>query len=78
LRVGVLTDGTADVDDRPPLYCCPDCDAMLTRVAVLALRLRKLSAQLHEAGKHAAGEWQLCDEEPCASTRRAFRYGGLS
>lgn len=43
---------------------CPYCDKCLTRAALLALRLRKVSAQTHDRLGHP-GPWQTCRKDPC-------------
>lgn len=56
---------------------CSYCDTALTRVAVLALRLRKVSIEAHKQRQHK-GEWPACEELSCAEDRRILRYGGLA
>lgn len=56
---------------------CPDCDAMLTRLAVLALTLRKFGVWAHREAGHPAANWQHCDRHPCVTVLRALEQGTL-
>jgi hypothetical protein len=51
-------------------HLCPLCEREITRVAVLAVQLRKVSAIAHRLLSHPTATWQTCAEEPCLSTWR--------
>lgn len=50
---------------------CPQCDLALTRLAVLALALRKIAVRAHVAHGNS-GPWSDCPLEPCVTASAAM------
>jgi hypothetical protein len=48
---------------------------MLTRLAAMLLQWRKMSHRTHTELKHA-GNWEVCELEPCKERAYIFHYAG--